>query len=255
MSSRETSVKNFCVAIDTLCTTKYIMADLKIFEVISQIKQSKLLTEMFNHFIKDYDFYNGLVNSLNEENGVKSFVMPVKATDVMAFTYSLLTEISQKKLQLTDLLDYFDATKNYEKAYSKFCQDVLQPFKTYVYNSAMQVINMTQVSQPSEVLQENPEQEKSTKIEDIDVNKASLPVTLIRLLELDGLSVRSSRISKDEKEDLLYVIDLFIEIIRNKDFEKIKLCYLVYYYAFKPYKKIKTNITDVTEILRKQDII
>ncbi len=255
MSSRENSVKNFCIAIDNLCSTKYIMANLKIFEVISQIKQSKLLTDMFNHFVKDYDFYNGLVNSLSEENGVKSFIMPIKATDVMAFTYSLLTEISQKKLQLTDLLDYFDANKNYENAYLKFCQDVLQPFKTYVYNSAMQVINMTQSGQAVEVEDAQKEQEKSTKIEDIDVKKASLPVTLIRLLELDALSVRSSRISKDEKEDLLYVIDLFTEIIRSKDFEKIKLCYLAYYYAFKPYKKIKTNLGDVTEILRKEEII
>ena len=107
------------------------MANAKIFEVISQIKQSKLLNDMFNHFVKDYDFYNGLVNALSEVDGVKSFVMPVKSTEVMAFTYCLLTEISQKKLQLTDLLDYFDNSKNYEKAYLKFCQDVLQPFKTY----------------------------------------------------------------------------------------------------------------------------
>ena len=254
MSSRENSVKNFCIAIDNLCATKYIMANLKIFEVISQIKQSKLLTDMFNHFVKDYDFYNGLVNALGEEDGVKTFVMPIKATDVMAFTYLLLTEISQKKLQLTDLLDYFDANKNYENAYLKFCQEILQPFKTYVYNSAMQVINMTQSGQV-EVETDKEEQEKLTKIEDIDVNKASLPVTLIRLLELDGLSVRTSRISKDEKEDLLYVIDLFTEIIRTKDNEKIKLCYLAYYYAFKPYKKIKTNISDITEILRKEEII
>ena len=255
MSSRESSLANFCSTIDNLCLTKYIMANAKIFEVISQIKQSKLLNDMFNHFVKDYDFYNGLVNALSEVDGVKSFVMPVKSTEVMAFTYCLLTEISQKKLQLTDLLDYFDNSKNYEKAYLKFCQDVLQPFKTYVYQSAMQVINMTQITSEPVIVSEVVEEEKPTKIEDIDVKKASLPVTIIRLLELDGLSVRSSRLSKDEKEDLLYVLELFTEIIRGKDVEKIKLCYLAYYYAFKPYKKIKTNIEDLTEILKNEGII
>ncbi len=255
MSSRENSIANFCVAIDNLCLTKYIMANSKIFEVVSQIKQSKLLTDMFNHFIKDYDFYNGLVNALSEVDGVKSFIMPTMATDVMAFVYILLSEISQKKLQLTDLLDYFDNSKDYEKAYAKFCQEVLQPFKTYTYNSAMQVINMTQLNGEMVTQTEQTEQGKSSKIDDIDVKKASLPVTIIRLLELDGLSVRSSRISKDEKEDLLFVLDLFTEIIRGKDQEKIKLCYLAYYYAFKPYKKIKTNLQDVTEILKSEDII
>ncbi len=257
MSSRESSVTNFCVAIDNLCSTKYIMANSKVFDVISQIKQSKLLTDMFNHFTKDYDFYNGLINALSEVDGVKSFKMPIKATDVMAFVYLLLTEITHKKLQLTDLLDYFDNTKDYEKAYINFCQDVLQPFKAYVYNSAMQVINLTQsgVETASEPIEQPKESEKATKIDDIDVTKASLPVTIIRLLELDGLSVRSSRLSKDEKEDLLYVIDLFTEIIRGKDKDKIKLCYLAYYYAFKPYKKIKINIEDLTEILRKEEII
>jgi hypothetical protein len=73
--------------------------------------------------------------------------------------------------------------------------------------------------------------------------------TLVRLLDLERLSVKDSRISQADVSELTYVIDLFEEKIREKDKEKIKLIYLAYLYAVRPFKKLKTNIKRITEIL------
>ncbi len=260
MATREQSVLRFKQSIENLQNSKYIMANSKVFDVISSVNQSKLLSDMFSYLTKDYDFYNSLVAVLCEEDGKKSFKMPIKSTEVMAFTYCLLNEINYKRLQLTDLLDYFDKEKNYELAYQKFCQEVLEVFKVYAVQSATQLINITS-STSGEVIKrstsERVEVESATK-EDVipsDIKSANLPVTMLRLLELDTLAVRSSRISKDEKEDLIYVLKTFSEVVRGKDSEKIKLCYLAYYHAFRPYKKIKNNLAGITELLKGENIV
>lgn len=252
MPSRQNSVNKFLIAVDNLCNSKYIMANSKVFDVITVINQSKLLSDMINYFVKDFDYYNCFVNALNENDGVKFFKLPPKSTEVIAFVFLLLNEVNYKRIQLSDLLDYFDAGKNYEQAYVKFCQEVLQPFKSYVYSAAMQIINVTSGTSEGVVAVENVE--TSTE-QSVATKKVSISATILRLIELDSLAVRSSRISKDEKEDLLFVLETFSEIIRGKDSEKIKLCFLAYYHAFKPYRKIKNNLAGISEILREEGII
>ena len=252
MPSRQNSVNKFLVAVDNLCNSKYIMANSKVFEVITVINQSKLLSDMIKYFVKDFDYYNCFINALNEKDGVKYFKLPQRSTEVIAFVYLLLNEVNYKRIQLSDLLDYFDASKNYEQAYVKFCSEVLSPFKSYVYSAAMQIINVTSGVGSEVVYEKEPE---TTTEKEVPVKKVSISATILRLIELDSLAVRSSRISKDEKEDLLFVLDTFSEVIRGKDSEKIKLCFLAYYHAFKPYRKIKNNLSGISEILREEGII
>ena len=78
---------------------------------------------------------------------------------------------------------------------------------------------------------------------------------LIRLLDLDRLSIKQSRQKNEEKEELLYVLDVFSKEIKNGDASKIKLSYLAYYYALRPYRKIQSNLKEITEILMEGEII
>ena len=80
-------------------------------------------------------------------------------------------------------------------------------------------------------------------------------MTLLRLLDLDRLSIKQSRQKDEEKEELLYVLDVFTSEIKDGDKSKIKLSYLAYYYALRPYRKIQTNLKEITEILMDEKII
>ena len=265
MKTREESLNNFINLLDELIKSRYLFANSKIFEVITQINSSKLLSQTFNYFTTGYDFNSALVEAFNDVDGRKYFELPVKNTDVLAFVYSLLREINYKNLQLTDLLDYFDSTKNYENAFKNFANAVLVPFKSYIYQIGVQMINVTQTGEEALINKSGIEEEPLNQpindkqiivkaVENATAFENSL-ATIIRLLDLDRLAVQESRLSSSDTHELIYLLDLFEEKIREKDKEKIRLIYLAYVYAVRPFKKLKTNVKRITEIMMEEKII
>ena len=262
MRTREESLNNFIELVDELISSKYLFANSKVFEVITAINSSKLLSDAFNYFVDGYDFQSALIESFIDEGEQRKFILPVKNTDVLAFTYSLLREVNYKNIQLTDLLDYFDDNKNYDLAYQNFAKIVLVPFKSYVYQIAIQMINSTQSPEEASALGKTVEEEPLEYEEGVKVEQQEKPssyenalATLVRLLDLDRLAVRGSRLSSSDVQELMYLIDLFEEKIREKDSEKISLIYLAYLYAVRPFKKLKTNIKRITEVLMEEKVI
>ena len=259
MRTREESLNNFSKLVGDLIESNYLLANSKIFEVVTSINSSKLLTETFKYFIEGFNFEEVLSNCFIEEAGVKKFVLPTKNTDVLALVYLMLREINFKNLQLTDLLEYFDSTKNYDLAYKAFGEQVLLPFKTYVYQVGRVLINSTQseseaqaeaqkTAQP-EVKNEAVRAVSEDAEETSAVQKLPINTRLIRLLDLDRLSIVQSRLSKEDKNELLYVLNLFAEEIKKGDSDKINLAYLAYFYALKPYRRVQNNIKEITAIL------
>ena len=264
MRTREESLNNFMKLVDELIASRYLFANSKVFEVITAINSSKLLSDTFNYFVDSYDFQTALVDAFIQTGEDKYFVLPERNTDVLAFVYSLLREVNYKNLQLTDLLDFFDPHKNYDTAYSNFANIVLVPFKSYAYQIGMQMINSTQTKEEAaamnKIIEEEPIKVDDTEklveqaVEKVGSYENSL-ATLVRLLDLERLSVKDSRISQADVTELMYILDLFEAKIREKDNEKIKLIYLAYLYAVRPFKKLKSNIKRITEILIDEQVI
>lgn len=268
MRTREESLIRFCEEVDTLINSKYLFASSSVFNLITVINSSKLLTDTFNYFVNDFDFERTLTSSLIEENGEKFFVLPSRDTDAISLIYLLLKEINYKHLQLTDLLDYFDGGKNYEVAYKNFAKEVLLPFKNSVYQIGLKIINSTHneseaVLTKSKVSEEPISQNNNEQIIKVEnpttTNKYNVEgidnITLLRLIDLDNLAINQSKISKDDKSELLYVLKIFEECVRENNDDKIKLSYLAYYYAMRTYSKIKSNLKDITRILIERKII
>lgn len=257
MRTREESLNIFCKTVDELINSKYLLANSKIFEVVAYVNGSKLLSDAFKYFTEGYDFKQAATNAFVNENGVKSFVLPVRNVEVMAFCYTLLREITYSNLQLTDILAYFGGDGNFEIAFKNFAQNLLVPFKSYTYQVGIQIINSTQTREEALITQ-NPVLEEPLsprqEVKKVNGHEATF-TTLVRLLDLERLSVTQSRLSKDESQEILYVIDLFEQKIRERDSEKIMLAYLAYLYATKTVKKLQSNIKDITEILIELKVI
>ncbi len=258
MKSREQSLNEFCYAIDELQNVEYLLADVKLLKVTNAISNSKLLTDEMNYFCEDFDFHANFQNCFKIDGGVKHFVLPEKNTDAIAFVYLLIREIVYKRIEFTAVLDYFGGNKNYEDAYLRFIRDAIMPFRACVYQATMQVIQATSKAEEVgskietvevSVKEEEPENPQVEQITNNKVDFKNQELTLLRLLDLDKLAINQSRASEDEKKDLYYVHELFVEQIKNGDAEKIKLSYLAYYYAMNSLKKVVLNIKDITKIL------
>ena len=289
MRTREESLNNFCRAVDGLMESKYLFANSGVYDVITVINSSKLLSDLFKYFTEDFNFYETYARCCVNENGVKSFNLPARNTDVIAFVYCLLREINYSRFQLSDMLEYFGVDKNYEACYMSFCKTVLAPFRSYTYQIGMQIINSVQfpgegeeveeivpvvvekpqpVVEPVNVVNEVEELNAVSSNEEVaiqseanavyhvqPINKVTFSRTIYRLLDLDKLAITQSHTSRDDKEELIYVLELFNKKLLEGDAEKICLAYYAYYFALRPYKKIKSNIREITDILLEMKIL
>ena len=62
MRTREESLNNFTKLVGDLIETNYLLANSKIFEVITAVNTSKLLTETFKYFTDGFNFEEVLTN-------------------------------------------------------------------------------------------------------------------------------------------------------------------------------------------------
>lgn len=262
MKTRETAITKFKDGVDDIAASRYLFASAKIFDLIAIINSSKILSEIFAYFTDGFDLYDALVKTFEVDGQNKIFNPPEDDATLIAFVYLLLNEINYKNIQLTDLLDYMDAGKNYELAYKNFANKLLIPFKNAVLEVAKKMISADggftsderaaestpANAQPVPEFNENALPPKSAAAES-SAQTIPLPLKITRLIELDKLAINQSKLASDDKEELLYVLSTFKNYVDGGDPEKIKLSYLAYYYAFKPFKKIKNNLKAITDIL------
>mgnify|MGYP003289355781 CR=1 FL=1 len=256
MRTREQSLKEFLSVMDGLINSKYLFAGSKIFDVLKTINSSKILSDTFEYFVDGFDFEGILSDALIENEEGRFFILPEKNTDAITLVYLLLREINNKNAQLTDLLDYFNGSKNYDIAFKNFANDVLIPFRNYTYEIGVSLIGKT----ASEFTQISEETQGETISENASTEQEDKPTlnpntTLLRLLDLDRLSIKQSRLKNEEKEELLYVLDIFLSEIKGGDTDKVRLSYLAYYYALRPFRKLPTNVKEITEILMQEKVI
>lgn len=262
MKTRETAITKFKDGVDDIAASRYLFASAKIFDLIATINSSKILSDIFAYFTDGFDLYDALVKTFEVDGQNKVFNPPKDEPTLIAFVYLLLNEINYKNIQLTDLLDYMDAGKNYELAYKNFANKLLIPFKNAVLEVARNMIGadggFTADEAPATPVPNLPEGnavagETAAPDKKIEAEKAEqkipLPLKITRLIELDKLAINQSKLANDDKEELLYVLSTFKNYVDGGDPEKIKLSYLAYYYAFKPFKKIKNNLKAITDIL------
>ena len=260
MKTREESLNNFYNLMEKLINSKYLLASSQIYEVITAINSSKILSDTFNYFVDGFNFEEVLTNAFYIEGEEKHFVLPENNAETLAFVYTILRELNYKRLQLSDILDFFDGGKNYDISYKSFAKEMLEPFKVLTYKICMQMISDTTTNE-SQVQVEVKQLEVKENIEEqapkiaIVSNKTDDYATLRRLIDLDKLAVSQSRLSDDEKDELRYVLNVFEEEIKIGDKDKMKLAYLAYYYAMRPLKKIKNNVKSITEIFIKQELL
>ena len=260
MKTREESLNNFSNLMDKLINSKYLLASSAIYDVMTAINSSKLLSDMFTYFSDGFDFEEALTSAFYIEGEDRHFVLPELTNEMLAFVYNVLKELNYKRLQLSDILDFFEGGKNYDVSYQNFAKEMLYPFKFYVYQIGMQMINGTEPPKveeeyAEEVVEEIAAPNEQNANSSINSNKNDDYATLRRLIDLDKLAISQSRLSEDEKEELRYILNVFEDEIKFGDKAKMKLAYLAYYYALRPLKKVKTNVKAITEIFVKSEIL
>ncbi len=100
MTKRE-ELELFLKRTDEFIDAKYILADVKIINVLKTIASSETLIALFKNCLTDFDYHqakkNYLVKSkfLTDDKG--EFILPPNSRELLAFIFNILMDIDAKK--------------------------------------------------------------------------------------------------------------------------------------------------------------
>ncbi|MCQ2387431.1 MAG: hypothetical protein MJ066_03170 [Clostridia bacterium] len=235
-----------------LIESQYIVADIKIVNLLKTIASSETLLAIFKNCLKDFDFESAkrkyLVKKeyLAEDKG--EFILPTSSRELLAFVFNVLLEMDAKSIDIGSFIKkYFFEDGSYSAGYSAFMENMIKPFRSSV-KLIMESVIEGKIQDPIEAiceieerqLREEEERKRIKKMEEDNSLKTygeALKFLKKMLLE-DKIKVKDANIKEESKSDLLLVIDMFASALDSNEKDAISYAFVAYKYTAKAYKKV-----------------
>ena len=267
MTKRE-ELSFFSERANELIDSKYILADIKIVNLLKAIAASDTLLALFKNCLTVFDYYDAkkkyLVKSpLFDDKG--EFVKPQSSREFLAFVFTILVDMDAKNIVLGDFLDkYFYEDGSCYSGYASFINAMIKPFKTLV-EKLMESVIEGKLQDPVEALTEEEirkarekkildEEEKKSK--ELSQKKYGASVKKIKeILLSDKKKIKASKTAEEKKKDYLLIVDMFGSVIESLDKDAIEYAFTAYKFMAKAHKikffnrirKLSNLVKDVTD--------
>ncbi len=266
MSTRE-ELNLFLQRSDELIEGKYILADIKIVNLLKSIAVSKTLVALFENCLRGFDYASAkkkyLVKNKYLANDKGEFVAPQSSRELLAFVFNVLMDIDSKRVELGDFVNkYFYEDGSFSSAYSHFIVAMIKPFKEAV-KVLMEGVIDGKLQDPLEALTEAEErqakelaEQKRRDEENKELSLKAYGESVLKIKEIllaDKTRVKESKKDQAEKQEIILVIDMLANVITSEDKDAIDYAFTAYKYMTKVYfwfffgraKKISVLLRDV----------
>ena len=262
---RKEELDLFLSRANELVESKYIVADIKIANLLKAIASSETLLAIFKNCLSDFDFNEAkkkyLIKSeyLSADKG--EFILPETTRELLAFVFYLLAAFDVQDMNLADFIKkYFYEDGSYSSGYLLFVTSMIKPFVVAVKNVMTSVID-GRIQDPIDAINEEElrkakEKEKEEKFEKLQKESSlkSYGESLTKLRQIlveDKLNVKKSKIADNKKNDLILIIDMLANVIESYDKDAINYAFTSYKYAIKAHKILFFKRSKQTEKLIK----
>ena len=167
MTKRE-ELDLFLLRADEFIEGKYILADVKIINLLKAIASSDTLLAIFKNCLDGFDFEEAkkryLIDSKLQSENRGEFILPTNTRELLALIFNLLVKFDSKAIDLADFLSrYFFEDGSYSGSYESFVNAVIKPFRNAVYRIMQNVIEGT-LQDPIEAFVEEEEKKEENSI-------------------------------------------------------------------------------------------
>lgn len=255
----------FLTRADELIESKYIVADVKIVNLLKSIAASETLLAIFKNCLADFDVDAAkkkyLVKSEYLSNEKGEFIMPDSSKELLAFIFCILMEIDSKQIELSDFIKkYFYEDGSYSAGFSTFVNAMIKPFRNTVKAITESVIE-GRLQDPIEALTEEEarrKREKEQKEREERLEKETSLKTygeslsaLRKILLADKLKIKESKLKPQAAEELTLVIDMLANVIESSDKDAITYAFVAYKYAIRAYRfTFRGRIKKVSKLIK-----
>ncbi len=264
MTKRE-ELELFLERCDELVDSKYIIADVKLANLLKSVACSETLLALFKNCLADFDYYGAqkkyFVKNPHMSSDKGEFVLPPNSRELLAFIFTTLVELDSKHIDLGEfLIKYFYVDGSYSASYDAFITSMVKPFKNTVKMLMDSVID-GKLQDPIEALNEE-EQRREKEKKDRDLKErherellkkaygASVKV-LKEILLVDKKKAKTSKMSEKAKKETVLVIDMLANVLESEDKDAIEYAFIAYKYVAKAHPIVLfRRISKVEKLLK-----
>lgn len=228
-------IKPFLDACDKMASSKFIMIDKRISDVLKSIAKTEpvfnLIKGCMINFNFDFEWKKSTIKS-------GTLTPPEEAHKFVAFVFALLNCIDDKKLSASDLLSkYFTKTDNPSGPYAEFCQSIILKFKMIVKKLLI----------PSEQVKEN----VSTVMPKVDQEVCARIIFLAKDLKDYVTGLKKIKKSAATKGEFIELVNALIMAVKDGNYKYIKTLLVAMRVAKGKDKEIEHRIFGILEIVNK----
>ena len=191
-------IDDFLNAISGTLESKYIFIDRKISDILISITKSPDVYNVIAKCMINYDFKEAWKKAV-KSNFIK---LPLKEDDRIAFIFCLLSNIDDKNLDITMVLDRYFSYDSEIKPFELFCKNVIVEFKILI----LKKLNIE--SEPEVIFTDKPRQMDEFLLLDKLLNDF-LQIVIVQK------KIKHLYIKKDE---LVEMIQTFIQAVKEKNY-------------------------------------
>ena len=246
MTKRE-ELDLFLLRADELILSQYILADIKIVNLLKSIASSETLLALFKNCLTDFDYRKASKKYLVKSSiadGKGEFITPPSSKELLAFIFNVLMDIDAGRIKLTEFLDvYFYEDGSAYSGYQSFLRAMIVPFKNSV-KMLMESVMEGKLQDPIEALTEEEKKREEQAAAEKEREKRELElmgkarggyIKELRAVLLDDKQKIKAKKPKEEKE-LLLIVDTFANAVESDDKDAIEYAYTAYKYAVKTHR-------------------
>lgn len=248
MNTRE-ELDAFVFRSDELIQSSYILADIKIANLLKAIASSKTILAIFENCISGFDFEEAckkyLVKSKYLSGDKGEFVLPTTTRELLAFVFYVLVKVDDKSIDLAEFINrYFYVDGSFSAAYHAFIKAMIIPMRDSVKTLTESVIegklqNPVEALKEEETRREKEKEESAKKAEiEAEIQKKGYADSVKKIkaiLLTDKVKIKSSKRKDAVKNEMLLIVDMLANVITGGDGDAIEYAFTAYKYLAKAY--------------------
>ena len=227
--------------------SKYILADVKIVNLLKSIASSDTLIALFKNCLTDFNYEEAqkkyLVKSPYLSSDKGEFILPPNTKDLLALTFNLLADFDARRINMSAFLNkFFYVDGSCASGYDAFINAMIIPFISAI-KSLMESVIDGKLQDPVEALTEQEsrrqkeiEEQKLRQEKEAEIAKKSYGEGVKKIKEIlliDKQKVKNKKFNQDKKEEMLLVIDMLANVMTSEDRDAIIYAFVAYKFMAK----------------------
>lgn len=228
-SKKDVSIDDFLNAVSSTLESKYILIDRKISDILYSIARTQDVYNVIAKCMINFDFIEAWKIAV-KSNFIK---LPENEDDRIAFIFCFLSNIDDKNLDITMVLDKYFSYDSSVKPFDLFCQNIIVEFKMLILNK----LNLK--SEPEVVFTEKPRQ----------LDEFELLAELLRDFLQAVLVQKKIKHLAIKKEEFVTIIQTFEQAVKEKNSTYFNSFVIIIKTSISKNKELKAKFVQIENLV------